>query len=280
STRNTRAERMWVEVGSQFARIWRGFLQRLERLHGLDCDNPHHLWLVHYLFLDEINRDCENFRNYWNHHPVTGKGKNQTPLDMRLVGELMHGKYADSFDEVHPDVLSRYGEEGAHLCQVDIDEAIAADQNHHIRHEAIDVANHEVPFDSELAADIFSRALDAVRTAEIIPDHLGVAPAEWDAEGYPETELVKVGKKSVELTLPFRIWWPRAVTWAPLPGRKDWSFCRRFRQWKMVILSYHRITFTISQSISHSRFSSVVLNGPWNATMFNFCGCVTMGLVF
>ncbi|KAK7000661.1 hypothetical protein R3P38DRAFT_3616554 [Favolaschia claudopus] len=32
STRNTRIERLWVEVGSQFARRWRGFFLRLERL--------------------------------------------------------------------------------------------------------------------------------------------------------------------------------------------------------------------------------------------------------
>ncbi|KAJ7747491.1 hypothetical protein B0H16DRAFT_921450 [Mycena metata] len=208
SKRNTRAERMWVEIGSQFARIWRGFFQRLERLHGLDPENPHHLWLLHYLFLDEINRDCEVFREHWNHHPISGKGKDQTPLDMRLVGELKYGKYADSFDAIHPDVLNRYPN------QANIHEAITADQNHNIAHEAIDVADHQFPFESELAADIFGRALADAKTAEIIPLQLGVSPAEWGPEGYPESETVKVGKRNVELTLPFPIWWPRAVAWA------------------------------------------------------------------
>jgi hypothetical protein len=32
STRNTRIERIWSEVGSQFARAWRAFFLRLERL--------------------------------------------------------------------------------------------------------------------------------------------------------------------------------------------------------------------------------------------------------
>ena len=85
STRNTRVERLWVEVGSQFARRWRGFFLRLERLHRLNRDNPHHLWLLHYLFLDEINNDCEEFRNQWKHHPIAGKaGNDKSPAVFRV----------------------------------------------------------------------------------------------------------------------------------------------------------------------------------------------------
>ncbi|TFK60363.1 hypothetical protein BDN72DRAFT_736080, partial [Pluteus cervinus] len=74
STRNTRIERLWVEVGSQFARYWRAFFLRLERCHQLDRKKPHHLWLIHVLFLDEINQDCEEFELNWNNHPLSGKG--------------------------------------------------------------------------------------------------------------------------------------------------------------------------------------------------------------
>ncbi|KAJ7043418.1 hypothetical protein C8F04DRAFT_894034, partial [Mycena alexandri] len=66
STNNTRIERLWVEVGSQFARRWRVFFYRLDRT------NPHHLWLLHLLFLDLINLDCKNFRAEWNCHPISG----------------------------------------------------------------------------------------------------------------------------------------------------------------------------------------------------------------
>ena len=31
---------------------------------------------------------------------------------MRLIGEVKYGKYADNFDEIHPDILDRYGDEG------------------------------------------------------------------------------------------------------------------------------------------------------------------------
>jgi hypothetical protein len=74
STRNTRIERLWVEVGSQFARRWRAFFTRLEDLHDLDPQNPHHIWLIRKLFLDEINKDCIQFQNHWNAHPIRGEG--------------------------------------------------------------------------------------------------------------------------------------------------------------------------------------------------------------
>lgn len=78
STHNTRIERLWVEVGSQFARRWRAFFFRLERCHHLDRNDPHHIWLLHYLFLDAINEDCQGFQDSWNAHPLSGDG-NRSP---------------------------------------------------------------------------------------------------------------------------------------------------------------------------------------------------------
>lgn len=79
STSNTRIERLWVEVGVQFARPWKAFFLRLERLHHLDRENAAHLWLLHFLFLDTINDDCKLFQSHWNSHPISGKGHDQTP---------------------------------------------------------------------------------------------------------------------------------------------------------------------------------------------------------
>lgn len=87
STHNTRIERLWVEVGTQFARRWWAFFLRLEDLHHLDRRNPHHLWLVHHLFLFLINKDCGNFKDQWNSHPISGEGHNQSPnvCDFSLI---------------------------------------------------------------------------------------------------------------------------------------------------------------------------------------------------
>jgi hypothetical protein len=73
STHNTRIERLWVEVGTQFVRAWRAFFTWLGNLHRLDRKNPHHLWLLHELFLDGINADCKTFQEQWNAHPISGR---------------------------------------------------------------------------------------------------------------------------------------------------------------------------------------------------------------
>lgn len=112
STRNTRIERVWGEVGSQLARRWRGFFQRLERMYDLNQENPHHLWLLTELFLDDLRKDCAMFVQQYNHHGIRGEGRNQTPevstlcvvvsqddkhklQDMYLLGQLQHGAYVE-----------------------------------------------------------------------------------------------------------------------------------------------------------------------------------------
>lgn len=79
STRNTRIEQLWVEVGTQFARRWRAFFQQLEKYHHLNPGSPTHLWLLHHLFLGSINEDCELFQENWNSHPISGLGHFQSP---------------------------------------------------------------------------------------------------------------------------------------------------------------------------------------------------------
>lgn len=82
---------MWVEVGSQFARRWRAFFERLEEDHHLNPKDPHHLWLLHYLFLSQIQHDAKMFQEDWNLHPISGHNtgnkspavsstSNQTPI--------------------------------------------------------------------------------------------------------------------------------------------------------------------------------------------------------
>ena len=75
-----------MEVGTQFARRWRAFFTQLERLRHLDSQNPAHLWLLHTLFLCDINSDCDDFRDEWNHHPISGVAQDQTPA----VSYILH----------------------------------------------------------------------------------------------------------------------------------------------------------------------------------------------
>lgn len=76
---NTRIERLWREVGKQFARAWRAFFLRLERSHFLQKKSKVHRWILHDLFLDAINEDCQAFCREWNAHPIAGMGGNFSP---------------------------------------------------------------------------------------------------------------------------------------------------------------------------------------------------------
>jgi hypothetical protein len=87
STRNSRIEQLWVEVGTQFVRRWRAFFTWLDRLHSLNRKTPAHLWLLHDLFLDAINDDCQEFQTDWNAHPVSGSGTNdKSPAVSQTIG--------------------------------------------------------------------------------------------------------------------------------------------------------------------------------------------------
>jgi hypothetical protein len=59
---NQRIERLWLDLGIQSVRRWKAFFYRLEVCHGLDPSQPHHLWLLHVLFLDVLNADLADFR--------------------------------------------------------------------------------------------------------------------------------------------------------------------------------------------------------------------------
>ncbi|KAI1789144.1 hypothetical protein LXA43DRAFT_893471, partial [Ganoderma leucocontextum] len=249
STRNTRIERMWLEVGIQFAIRWRAFFTRLERCHGLDPEKPGHLWLLHALFLAEINVECSTFQHDWNRHSISGAGKGRTPLDMRFLSHLEHGYLpSDDLNDVHPDLLSRYygtegpeqrrrsDQTGAGHYDVDSDagsdhtdseetetsvdpeleEHIEADQEHHVRHPPIPVPDSRCPFESPEILQVFWECVREVQWQDIIPEHYGLREEEWENREYGDEETVSFGRRGrkVDVPLPFSIWYPRAARWA------------------------------------------------------------------
>ncbi|KAJ7171624.1 hypothetical protein C8R43DRAFT_874419, partial [Mycena crocata] len=251
STNNTRIERLWVEVGSQFVRRWRAFFYRLEALHGLERNNPHHLWILHLLFLDLINEDCDKFRAEWNCHPISGEGHDQSPNDMCFVGQVEHGVYVDDCEGVHPDVINRYygvhgpelqrgpGQTGAGQLNDeeissppsdrlsedsddldnnndDLERQIEEVHAHNFHHEAVPVPKHANPFDDEDSMNLFYDALEASIQQNVVPAGYGLLPTEWDDDGYPAFEILKSGrrgKKELRVALPDAIWRPRAEMW-------------------------------------------------------------------
>ncbi|KAK7012593.1 hypothetical protein R3P38DRAFT_2549489 [Favolaschia claudopus] len=243
STHNTRIERLWVEVGTQFARQWRAFFTRLGDLHCLDRKNPGHIWLLHQLFLDSINEDCVKFQNEWNAHPVSGRQcSDRSPNDMRFLGELNQGVYPDPMEGVHPDTINRYygvergertrraGQTGAGHSDdeedsdgdVEMNEpeelvnAVTDDLAHNVRHPAVKVARHQNPFRSPETEQAFRGALAEVIRQGIVPQGYGVRAEEWEDGTYPAMETINPGTRGKEMViaLPRDVWLPRAVLFA------------------------------------------------------------------
>ncbi|KAF8337808.1 hypothetical protein F5887DRAFT_890337 [Amanita rubescens] len=87
SVHNIRIERLWVEVGRTIVAKWKPFFKSLEEFHGLRVDSAAHLWLIHHLFLHNLNNNIEEWAEDWNSHVMRLKGqKNRAPRDMFLSG--------------------------------------------------------------------------------------------------------------------------------------------------------------------------------------------------
>ncbi|KAK6983899.1 hypothetical protein R3P38DRAFT_3333454 [Favolaschia claudopus] len=246
STTNTKIERLWVEVGSQFARRWRAFFYRLEALHGLDRGNPHHLWLLHFLFLDLINEDCDSFRSEWNCHPISGEGHDQSPEEMCFMGRLQNSFYDEDCNGVHPNVLERYygthgrerqraaGETGAGQLKDEeisnppsatgsqsddtesLEERIAEAHEDNFHHEAVAVPKQANPFDDDDSMKLFYDTLEAAIQNNVVPHGYGLQSDEWGEDGYPSFEILKSGRhgsKRLRIALPDFVWRPRAEMW-------------------------------------------------------------------
>ncbi|TRM70605.1 hypothetical protein BD626DRAFT_391090 [Schizophyllum amplum] len=231
-TRNTKIERRWGDIGTQVARPWKAFYYRLEDLHGLDPNVPAHLWVLHQLFLEEMQDDMDAFVHNWNHHPVSRSGHNMSPLDRRLLSEREQGVYLDEFQDVHPDVLAEYlnvdppksrshtsrrTEKEASKEVPDIQEIeamIKEQQAVNLRHDAIPVADHRCPFQTEEDLDLWRSVLSRLREEKPVVTGLGVAPEEWEGGVYPDYRTLKVGKKYVDIPLPMDVWYPRSALWA------------------------------------------------------------------
>ncbi|KAJ7588356.1 hypothetical protein C8J56DRAFT_785861, partial [Mycena floridula] len=251
STRNTRIERIWVEVGSQFARMWRGFFYRLERQHLLNHEDPHHLWLIHRLFLDDIRSDCAQFRLEWNAHPISGEGHNQSPNDMRFLGQTEHGVYHDDYSDTAPSVLEHYygtsrgsvrrrpdqtgaghppdeesGDDevvsnssdvnASGSASNDLAQQVAKDHDFNFLHEAVDTPRRVNPFRDPIIRRLFEDALTTITQSGHVPAEFGIRPEEWEDGVYPTYEILHSGRrgtKELRISLPDEIWRPRAVQW-------------------------------------------------------------------
>ncbi|KAJ6449657.1 hypothetical protein C8R45DRAFT_849571 [Mycena sanguinolenta] len=92
SVHNIRIERLWVDFTSGIGAKWADFFFELELYYDLSHDNPAHIWLLHHLFLEQINVEVQTWADAWNSHKVRLEGqRRQSPAEMFTFGLLEEG---------------------------------------------------------------------------------------------------------------------------------------------------------------------------------------------
>lgn len=84
SMRNQRIERLWRDSTEKVLNYYKIYFKYLES-RGVDFSNLNLRYVMHYLFLDRINADLEQFRQDWNHHGLSSTAGNRSPLFLLYV---------------------------------------------------------------------------------------------------------------------------------------------------------------------------------------------------
>jgi hypothetical protein len=89
SVHNIRIERLWLELNRVLGTKWKRFFEALEEDGGLNIDSAGHIWLLHHLFLESVNRELLGWAEHWNAHTMQLKyERNQSPREMFMMGVL------------------------------------------------------------------------------------------------------------------------------------------------------------------------------------------------
>lgn len=136
SVHNIRIERLWVDFTRGIGGKWRLFFEDLESTGGLDVDSDEHVWLLHYLFLDDLNCEILEWAEVWNNHKITTPGlEAMSPKALKLQSITLHG-IRGILEPIPEDEVEEYG----------IDWDAYEDsriRTHHDRHNAIDAQGVE-----------------------------------------------------------------------------------------------------------------------------------------
>ena len=116
SIHNSQVERIWYDVTEGFGGKWKDFFIDLEANEGLDFNKHAHIWLLHHLFLDDINHDALAWAETWNSHKLQIRGEcQQTPQEMFFFSMLedgphgIHGLRQNREDRLDGEDITLYG---------------------------------------------------------------------------------------------------------------------------------------------------------------------------
>ncbi|KAF9502857.1 hypothetical protein BS47DRAFT_1374524 [Hydnum rufescens UP504] len=93
-----------LDVTTQLGAKWAEFFTSLELHHGFNVNSRSHKWLLHYLFLPDINDELLFFTYTWNHHQIHIWGQcSCSPIDFFYFDMLVQD------DVILPQNLELFG---------------------------------------------------------------------------------------------------------------------------------------------------------------------------
>ncbi|KAK6188382.1 hypothetical protein SNE40_004563 [Patella caerulea] len=95
SVHNQTVERLHRDVTSGVLRGYMKQFEELERYGILDRENELHLFALHLVYQNNINRSLEEFTDHWNHHSLSTEN-NLSPLQLWTQGVLEHARMTSS----------------------------------------------------------------------------------------------------------------------------------------------------------------------------------------
>ena len=87
SVHNQGIERLWRDLHRSVTQLYYRLFYYLEHQNLLDPLNEHHLFALHYVYKDRINRAIQHFKEGWNSHGIRTEHK-QTPHQLFTAGAL------------------------------------------------------------------------------------------------------------------------------------------------------------------------------------------------
>ncbi|KAH9934372.1 uncharacterized protein B0H18DRAFT_1082878 [Fomitopsis serialis] len=94
SVHNTRVERLWYDFTRGVGQKWKNFFLELEHSAGLQPSRSAHIWLLHHIFLLQINLDVQDWAASWNSHPLHERhvsDRARSPRDRFIFGMVENG---------------------------------------------------------------------------------------------------------------------------------------------------------------------------------------------
>ena len=89
---------MWRDVRGKVIQFYMSLFASYER-EGLNINNPTHIFTLQYMFMPRIQEDLNDFKAYWNNHPLRTEN-NKTPNQLILLNNAKIN-YDDPIDLIN-----------------------------------------------------------------------------------------------------------------------------------------------------------------------------------